>query len=479
MRRRAGWLAVVGALLCATASAQNGRSWLAGDHHVHSRFSGTYPDPTRIGDITSYAVGTDGIYPIPVNAAMARKYGLAWMVATDHGGPDLSRLHAEQSYAELVQSRRDVPEVVQFFGLELNTPGGEHASLVMPMTPDERQRLQAIESAFDAKEIYPPDPARRSNDKMLEALRFMDGMPIKPLVFANHPSRGSQVVGDADGGHTPADLRSWNDIAPDIAVGMEGAPGHQASGLKPGATQETLRGRGLYSNLPTYGGFDVMTATLGGVWDAMLGEGRRWWITANSDSHRNTADGGEDFWPGQYSKTYVYARRDPADILDGLRNGRVFVTTGDLISGLDLVASVGGSQAVMGQTLQIRARRDVTVTIRLRQPSANAAGHRPHVTRVDLIMGRVTGPSHDPSNLTNPTTQVVRRFTTKEWTRRGQVLSMRFTVKHVDADSYVRVRGTNMNELEPQPDPKDENPWDDLWFYSSPIFLKVLRNGHP
>jgi len=25
------------------------------------------------------------------------------------------------------------------------------------------------------------------------------------------------------------------------------------------------------------GGFDQMTARLGGFWDSMLGEGRRWW----------------------------------------------------------------------------------------------------------------------------------------------------------------------------------------------------------
>jgi hypothetical protein len=57
------------------------------------------------------------------------------------------------------------------------------------------------------------------------------------------------------------------------------------------------------------GGFDQMTATLGGLWDSLLGEGRRWWITSTSDSHVNWRDGGSDFWPGEYSKTYVYEPR--------------------------------------------------------------------------------------------------------------------------------------------------------------------------
>ena len=36
--------------------------------------------------------------------------------------------------------------------------------------------------------------------------------------------------------------------------------------------------RGGYRNAPTLGGFDQMTARLGGFWDSLLGEGRRWWI---------------------------------------------------------------------------------------------------------------------------------------------------------------------------------------------------------
>ena len=75
-----------------------------------------------------------------------------------------------------------------------------------------------------------------------------------------------------------------------------------------------------------------MTARVGGLWDSLLGEGRRWWITATSDSHVHWTRGGSDFWPGEYSKTYVHARQDYGDIMDGLRNGRIWVTTGDLIT---------------------------------------------------------------------------------------------------------------------------------------------------
>ncbi|WP_157181451.1 hypothetical protein [Actinopolymorpha alba] len=48
---------------------------------------------------------------------------------------------------------------------------------------------------------------------------------------------------------------------------------------------------------------------------------------------------------------------------------------------------------------------------------------------------------------------------------------MRHTLRNVDSSMYVRVRGTSTNELEPQPDPLGSNPWDDLWFYSNPVFI--------
>ena len=79
--------------------------------------------------------------------------------------------------------------------------------------------------------------------------------------------------------------------------------------------------RGAYGDFPTMGGFDQMTARLGGFWDSMLGEGRRWWITANSDSHINWTEGGFDFWPGEYSKTYVHAPKNPASIIAAMRAG--------------------------------------------------------------------------------------------------------------------------------------------------------------
>ena len=66
-----------------------------------------------------------------------------------------------------------------------------------------------------------------------------------------------------------------------------------------------------------------MTARVGGFWDSMNSENRKWWITANSDSHVHHSEGGSDFWPGEYSKAYVWAEKTHDSIIDGVRNGRM------------------------------------------------------------------------------------------------------------------------------------------------------------
>jgi hypothetical protein len=242
---------------------------------------------------------------------------LSWIVATDHGGPNHSKVNREHAYPELLAARRAVPEVIQFYGMELNSPGADHSSVIIPHDADEARRLHGIEHMFDAKEAHPEDPARNSETQMIAALRHMDAQAAKPVVIANHPSRSATGLGRY-GLDTPAELRNWNDTAPEVAIGMEGAPGHQAIAqtrqrFGPSAHSAYIgekRPRGFYRDHPTMGGFDQMTARLGGFWDSMLGEGRRWWITATSDSHIHWSDDGGDFWPGEYSKTYVLAEKN-------------------------------------------------------------------------------------------------------------------------------------------------------------------------
>jgi hypothetical protein len=203
----------------------------------------------------------------------------------------------------------------------------------------------------------------------------------------------------------------------------------------------------------------------------MLGEGRRWWVTANSDSHRHYTEGGVDFWPGEYSKTYVYAEKNHDSILENLRAGHVFVTTGHLISELYVEVKHGDNTAAIGEEISVPRRSQVSINIRLLDPaSKNPVGENPRVNRVDLIVGDVTGKVSDPTANNNDSTRVVKRFTSQDWNKKGKYLTMSYTLA-ATSQHYVRVRGTNTDELEPEKDPPAENPWHDLWFYSNPVFI--------
>ena len=414
---------------------------------------------------------------------MARRYGLEWMVTTDHGGPDHAKLNMTQAYEELKRSRHLVPEVLQFYGMEFNMPGMDHHTLIVPHAEDERSVLFDIESRFDALEVSPPDPARDTESARLGALDHMNALSTLPILLANHPSRTATAIGEY-GQTEPQELRTSNDRAPDVYRGMEGAPGHQAATLAPDGTPivdgsdslPAYRGfRGVYRNAGahTLGGFDQMTAIVGGVWDSLLGEGRRFWIVATSDSHRHYADAarpGPDFWPGEYQKTYVQARHTYEDVLDGLRSGRIFAVAGDLVTELDVISEAAGQTAEAGGTLRVASHESVDITIRFLDPNTtNEHGDNPSVRRVDLILGEIGGSGSDG----NETTRVVARFTEEEWSREGDRYRISTTLPTIADDVYVRVRGTNTQETEPLMDEFGEDPWTDLWFYSNPLFIEV------
>ncbi len=198
----------------------SGPRWLAGDHHIHSHFSAGWDGKT---DPPTPVLAGDAIYSTPLNARMARRHGLSWMVTTDHGGPHHSKFNLERAYPELLQSRTEVPEVVQFYGMELDTPGADHSSLIIPHTHDEAERLYELESRFAKLEPWPEDPSWDREPRMLEALRAMRALPTRPIVIANHPSRSAKGLGEY-GLDMPAEFRNWNDTAP----GGRGGDGRRA-----------------------------------------------------------------------------------------------------------------------------------------------------------------------------------------------------------------------------------------------------------
>ena len=446
-------LAVLAAPLSACA-ADHDRAWQAGDHHVHSEWS---VDWDRSTTPPTPMPGGDSPYTRSRNARQALHYGLTWMVHTDHGGPGHSAVTRDQAWPALEQARRDVPALIQLNGMEFDVPAAEHASLIIAPSARERDELVEIEHRFSRNERV--DGVQRDDlQTMLDALAHMRALPAPPLMFVNHPSRTATGVGQW-GDVEPAELRGWHDTAPRVLVGMEGAPGHQAIRSE----------RGLYRNAaaPTFGGFDQMTTQVGGVWDALLAEGRRFWITATSDSHHNLRDGGRDYDPGEYSKTYVWARRDAHDILDGLRHGRMFAVTGDLIDTLELtVRAADGSTpaATLGETLVLPAGATMHIELKVRQPTTpNAHGQRPALAQLELIVGHA-GTGDAPRMQT-------RRWSAGTWRREGAWHVVRWDLPVPAGGGFVRARGSSTQEPTPLADVRGEDPWRDLGFYTNPVFV--------
>ena len=445
-------LAASAPAVAAPASTDAGRQWLGGDPPVHSEWSvdwdrsTTPPTPVR---------GGDSSYSRSRNATQAKAFGLRWMVHTDHGGPGHSVVTRDHAYPALVQARADVPDVIQFNGMEFDVPAGEHASLIIAPGPDERDQLVAAERDFSRSE--PLEGSRDTEQAMQAALAHLRGLSPLPLMFINHPSRTATGVG-AWGQVTPQELRGWHAAAPQVLVGMEGAPGHQAIRTE----------RGLYRNAaaPTFGGFDQMTTEVGGIWDHMLADGLRFWITANSDSHVNLRDGGRDYDPGEYSKTYAWARADATDVMDALRHGRMFTVTGDLVDALELSVGDGNVTGTLGDTVTLVPGRTMQITLRVQQPDvANANGETPALKRIELIAG---------SRGADGALRMQRRgFDATTWQREGRWYVASWSLEVPEQGGFVRVRGNSTGAVDALADEKGEDPWADLWFYSNPVFVEA------
>ena len=485
--------------------------WLAGDHHIHTQFS------------------SDAQYRVADQVGHALENDLDWLVITDHGRVAHEKVGIDRTSTDNLAARAAHRDALVFQGLEWNIPGAEHGTVFLAPGAYEKDILHAFEASYDGVVVY--GSGATANDavheaKAIEAINFLSaqvaaGRSSAALFLANHPARR--------GLDSPHEIRAWNDADPSIAVGFEGAPGHQAAGIAvadggPGSA------RGFYDFSPladshpgypleayrTHGGFDWMTARVGGLWDSLLAEGRRWWITANSDSHAVYHDtmvrgagngqfdnpaspnfgaygdpvdtgvpvnGNGDFWPGYYSRTVVGAtHRGYRSVMAAIAAGRMWVCHGELIRSLDARVTVPGAfrgmETTLGGTAVVRHGDEVHVRIEIGLPRRpNHAGVVPRLRRVDLIAGPVTGAASDRDTLGAPATQVVQSFDIGRSDGRI-VLDYRF--RNVRESFYLRIRGTDGNvsapgSIEPRLDPVPMDPWTDLWFYSNPIFVRVGR----
>lgn len=292
----------------------------------------------------------------------------------------------------------------------------------------------------------------KGHNKTLEGLKWMaqkhgNGSYYVPA----HLERAGPFNPDGNNGFNIEHLRNFNNTAPRVAFGFESQPGHGASDNR-GEYQvqrNTISGVKVDSvGGTTYGGTGVYAGYVGGVWDALLGEGRNWWFFASSDWHNRGSFGPDDrrstqdFYPGEYQRDYVMVRNGsdklrPQTIVDGLRSGNSFASSGQLIDRLAFVAcssyagigartnasvealavaaATGNTDidkagcATMGEKLAVRPGADIVVSVVVRDPAGtnyspytfpnpsllqvgiNQPINQPVLDHVDLIRGLVTG----------------------------------------------------------------------------------------
>jgi hypothetical protein len=532
------------------------------------------------GDFHQHSLYTDGSYPFMQVLQENANYGLDWWANSEHGGernrdgngnywdeesvypvnPILGDLefsggHQEmwrwQSlrdyvYPEIETMRENLPGKTIINGLEQNVPGHEHCSTAIHQYDGTASAISEFEYRFDGSD---DDTSRNGEPSML------DTPELGNVLSKTNDTKEDALLGVkwmqtlveeglGDAWVVPAhverawsyhieDFRNWMDAGPDVAIGFEGAPGHQASGDR-GFSRGSLGGG-------TFGGTGFFVARIGGLWDGLLAEGRRFFNFASSDFHNHWSTGGSDFWPGEYQKNYTYIDTDAEDkiqaVFDGNRSGNSWNVQGDLIDELQFTAKSRNQTVMMGQTLKVKAGAPVQIKIKVHDPAGEnfcpldmdnpslaqigiyQPLNQPVLDHIDLIAANITGnvPMSDPNDVV-ATDYGTNAAVIETFERRGGVDKdgyMTYVVNlKADKSMYLRLRGTNMPAGIPYETDEMGNPladseandaiyavmdageleeklfddvtvatnskldevaeaYADLWFYSNPIFIEV------
>jgi len=545
---RARFLAL--AMCCSFILAHGQGKYVAGDFHQHTTY-------------------TDGSYSFGYMMDKNNQFGLDWWANSEHGGAfnrwgkvsgiDLGtsvtwdktgvtlkgkandnnmwrwQSLTEWSFTDVLLYRRIMPDKLIVEAYEMNVPGHEHASLGIignqfAIVNSDVKELALFEYLFDAVDTDDSSPfastetklATNDHAKAVAAAQWLQTNHQGDSWFIPaHPERYRYPSGVPNyEGWNIEHFRDLNNVAPDVFFGFESVPGHQAS-VNRGEYYASRGDFGSYG-ICTYGGAGWMTAKVGGLWDALLSEGRHFWLFANSDCHIVTnADGSSanaDFFPGEYQKNYTYVteKNNPQAIVDGLRSGNSYNVMGDLIDSLTFTVS----GKMMGETVETD-NNSVEVYIKVRnsqQDNNNIYGgtKRPVLDHIDLIAGVVTGKITPPETIPADgktgysdaykcdsvnTTKVIARFgaaasgadpcgiATTAWTDLGNGWKEIHFTADLPQNMYFRLRGTNQplntkNETDacgnPLPDTLMETndaakAFADLWFYSNPVFANTTN----
>ena len=306
-----------------------------------------------------------------------------------------------------------------------------------------------------AKKLLPPGgtgTGSKGHLKTVEALKWMAQFHANGSYYVPaHLERAGPFNPDGNNGFNIEHLRNFNNAAPNIAFGFESQPGHGAANNRGEYQVKRNNIAGVMTDSvggTTYGGTGIYAAQVGGVWDALLGEGRNWWFFASSDWHNRGSFGADDrrstqdFQPGEYQRTFAMVRNGsdkvrPQAVVNALRSGNAWSASGQLIDRLAFVACASYSGiaarsnasveaialaaatkntdidvsgcATMGEKLVVRPGAEIVVSIVLRDPEGTNNSpytfnnpslaqidiaqplNKPVLDHVDLIRGMVTG----------------------------------------------------------------------------------------
>jgi len=466
----------------------NKKKWIASDNHNHTVLTdGGYIQDSVLKH--AFNEGGLGVFVNSEHGGMHSRDTSGLQMADDpyqknaapfgSGSSNVPRWYTLVNYSwpKISGQRKIYPDKILLQGLEWNCPGHEHASVGFISDDDQPDAISRFEYQFDAddsdtsiKKLKKINAYKHEN--AVKAVKWLQkNYRFSSYFFINHPSR--EFVGPYYIEH----FRDFHNAGPDVFLGFEGMPGHHKNPM-----------RGSYSHGAdprnrTWGGADHILAKVGGLWDALLGEGRHIRIIVNSDYHSNEYE----FWPGVYEKTWtMFTDNNARGWLDGIRSGEVFIEHGDLISRLDFTIDDGIDCVSMGHDLYTETN-NLLITIRFKSPAVNNHGDSVKLDHIDLISGSIKGivdPAdplyNDPVNLT---TKVIRRFSADNWTDENGYHIIRTKIS-CRQSAYFRLRGTNLavgtpGEVDKQGNPAvdaddantEEIAWHDLWFYSNPVFV--------
>ncbi len=451
------------------------------------------------------------------------KYNTAFYVAVQAQIRELEKLQVKGEYADKLLNS----------GFEWDMPGLDHASVgildengapslsgihafewlyASQSSGDDPTSLFTLDKKADDMDEQAVYGGRRHNgqpETAYEAAAWLEKNYPASYLLPNHPSRHKGGSGEVTVEH----LRRLNDAAPNAVFGFEGMPGNQMSGS----------GRCELPDGAIRNGADEMIAVTGGVWDAMLSEGRRFYNFANSDFHfKVSADEqySSGYWASEYSANQVWVEPGDdqqftfSDVVEGMRSGNTYSVYGNLISELSFTVSDGSSSATMGGDLDANAGDTLTVTVRFKADGVNnyeslynhstgiTVDNTPELDHVDLIMGHVTGKvAEDQYNSTaNTDAKIVKTFSKEELaSAKGDdgFYSLTFTTA-ADSDLYFRLRGTTVSQVDENGDPLadanyscindnstrfdtiNDSNYASLCFYTNPVWVTVSEdNGTP